>query len=110
MTLLQEGLPMVADDEPHASGYTIDELASASRLPSRTIRFYQAKGALMPPEIKGRIAYYGKAHLERLKLIGQLQDKRLRIDAIGNLVSSIDRGEVALAEWLGVQEQVQASW
>jgi DNA-binding transcriptional MerR regulator len=101
---------MTTPAESEAPEYTIDELASVARVPSRTIRFYQAKGALMPPEIKGRVAFYGKPHLERLKLIAQLQDKGLRIDAIGELVASIDRGEVALAEWLGVEQQVQASW
>ncbi len=101
--LVQEGV--VSPKE-----YTIDELAAAAQVPSRTIRFYQAKGALMGPEIKGRVAYYGDEHLERLKLIAQLQDRGLRIDAIQDLVVRIDRGEVALAEWLGVERQVQASW
>ncbi len=100
-------------DEPadtSANRYTIDELASATEVPSRTIRFYQAKGALMPPEIRGRVAYYGEAHVERLRLIAQLQDRGLRIDAIRDLVARIDRGEVALAEWLGVEREVQTSW
>src|SRR5215469_10785844 len=96
--------------EPEPGEYTIDDLASASRLPSRTIRFYQSRGALMSPEIRGRVAYYGTPHLERLKLIAQLQDRGLRIDAIRDLLSSIDRGEVDLAEWLGVEQQVQAPW
>jgi DNA-binding transcriptional MerR regulator len=89
---------------------TIDELAATSRVPSRTIRFYQSRGALMAPEIRGRVAYYGKPHVERLKLIAQLQDRGLRIDAIGDLMKRIDRGEVDLAEWLGVEEQMQAPW
>ena len=89
---------------------TIDQLAAASHVPSRTIRFYQSRGALMNPEIRGRVAYYGKQHVERLKLIAQLQDRGLRIDAIGDLMKRIDRGEVDLAEWLGVEEQVQAPW
>ena len=89
---------------------TIDELAAASRVPSRTIRFYQSRGALMTPEIRGRVAYYGKQHVERLKLIAQLQDRGLRIDAIGDLMKRIDRGEVDLAEWLGVEEQMQTPW
>ena len=93
-----------------ASELTIDQLASESRVPSRTIRFYQSRGALMNPEIRGRVAYYGKHHVERLKLIAQLQDRGLRIDAIGDLMKRIDRGEVDLAEWLGVEEQVQAPW
>jgi DNA-binding transcriptional MerR regulator len=90
--------------------YTIDELAALARLPSRTIRFYQSRGALMAPEIRGRVAYYGPAHIERLKLIAQLQDRGLRIDAIRDLLASIDRGELDLAEWLGVEQAVQSSW
>ncbi len=89
---------------------TIDELAAASRVPSRTIRFYQSRGALMAPEIKGRVAYYGKPHVERLKLIAQLSDRGLRIDAIGDLMKRIDRGEVDLAEWLGVEDEMQQPW
>lgn len=96
---------MAAEDE-----MTIDELAAASRVPSRTIRFYQSRGALMAPAIKGRVAYYGKPHVERLKLIAQLSDRGLRIDAIGDLMKKIDRGEVDLAEWLGVEEEMQAPW
>lgn len=91
-------------------GYTIDDLASATHVPSRTIRYYQSKGALMAPEIRGRVAFYGAAHVERLKLIAQLQDRGLRIDAIGDLMKRIDRGEVDLAEWLGVEEQMQTPW
>src|SRR5580704_4756038 len=99
-----------SDADGDAAAYTIDELAAATRVPSRTIRFYQSRGALMPPEIRGRVAHYGEAHVERLKLIAQLQDRGLRIDAIGDLLASIDRGEMDLAEWLGVEQQVQAPW
>jgi DNA-binding transcriptional MerR regulator len=101
---------MAASDAPNPGEFTIDQLASAGGVPSRTIRFYQSRGALMAPEIRGRVAYYNAAHLERLKLIAQLQDRGLRMDAIRDLVSSIDRGEVDLAEWLGVEQQMQASW
>ena len=90
--------------------HTIDEIASLSRVPSRTIRFYQSRGALMAPEIRGRVAYYGPKHLERLKLIAQLQDRGLSIDAIRDLLASIDKGETDLAEWLGVEQELQASW
>lgn len=105
-------LPM-ADAHAHeheTAGYTIDELAAKTRVPSRTIRFYQSKGALQAPEIRGRVAYYGGAHVERLELIARLQDRGLRIDAIGDLVKRIDRGELDLAEWLGVEAEMQAPW
>src|SRR5579864_6298655 len=103
--MIAVAMPAVIEEAP-PDGYTIDELAAAAKVPSRTIRFYQSRGALMPPEIRGRVAYYGGAHLERLKLIAQLQDRGLRIDAIRDLLTSIDRGEVDLAEWLGVEQQV----
>ena len=109
LTLAMPPTPTTADDSSE-NQLTIDELAAASRVPSRTIRFYQSRGALMNPEIRGRVAYYGKQHVERLKLIAQLQDRGLRIDAIGDLMKRIDRGEVDLAEWLGVEEQMQAPW
>jgi DNA-binding transcriptional MerR regulator len=89
---------------------TIDEIASASRVASRTIRFYQSRGALMAPEIRGRVAYYGEKHLERLKLIAQLQDRGISIDGIRDLLASIDKGETDLGEWLGVEQALQTSW
>ena len=94
----------------NTTGYTIDELAAKTKVPSRTIRFYQSKGALQAPEIRGRVAYYSDAHVERLELIAKLHDRGLRIDAIGDLVKRIDRGEVDLAEWLGVEAEMQTPW
>jgi DNA-binding transcriptional MerR regulator len=90
--------------------YTIDELAAAARVPSRTIRFYQSKGALPGPKIRGRVAYYGPEHVERLKLIGTLQDRGLSIRAIRDVLHQADRGELALNEWLGLEQQLQEPW
>ena len=120
MLLLTAGMPQPVDDPPASAGtgagtgadatMTIDELAAATGVPTRTVRFYQARGALMRPEIRGRVAFYGDAHVERLRLIAQLQDRGLRIDAIRDLVAGIDRGELDLAEWLGLEREVQAPW
>ena len=93
-----------------ATEYTIDELATATRVPSRTIRFYQSKGALPAPQIRGRVAYYGPEHIERLKLIGTLQDRGLRIRAIRDLLTQADKGELALNEWLGLEHELQEPW
>jgi DNA-binding transcriptional MerR regulator len=111
MTTLAMPSPITTTtDDASEHTLTIDELAASSQVPSRTIRFYQSRGALMTPQIRGRVAYYGKPHLERLKLIAQLQDRGLTIDAIGDLLKRIDRGEVDLAEWLGVEEQMHQPW
>ena len=96
--------------ETAATEYTIDELASASQVPSRTIRFYQSKGVLPRPELRGRVAYYGSSHVERLRLIASLQDRGLRIDAIRELCARIDKGELDVNEWLGLEAQLQAPW
>src|SRR5262245_47736942 len=90
--------------------YTIDELAAVARVPSRTIRFYQSTGALPRPRIRGRVAYYDGAHINRLKLIGKLQDRGLRIRAIRELLVRADRGELALNEWLGLEQQLSEPW
>lgn len=99
-----------ASDPEEPLGLTIDELAAHTRVPSRTIRFYQSAGALPKPEIRGRKAFYTEAHIERLALIGQLQDRGLRIRAIRDITARIDKGELALGEWLGLEQQLAEPW
>jgi DNA-binding transcriptional MerR regulator len=90
--------------------YTIDELALAAGLPSRTVRHYQSEGTLPPPRRTGRLAFYGPQHLERLRLIGRLQDRGLRLDAIRDALREVERGHLSLEAWLGLSEQVRAPW
>src|SRR5689334_22417430 len=89
------------------ANYTIDELAALTSVPSRTIRFYQAKGALPPPVRRGRVAYYDDSHAERLKLVAHLQDRGLSLRAIRDLFQHAEGGDVSVSEWLGVGEQLQ---
>jgi DNA-binding transcriptional MerR regulator len=90
--------------------YTIDELATATRVPSRTIRFYQSEGALQKPIIKGRVAFYGAAHVERLAQITELQDRGLQIKAIRDVLNRAESGEFSLQEWLGSHDQLSEPW
>lgn len=90
--------------------YTIDELTAHTRVPSRTIRYYQSKGVLPNPEVRGRKAFYGEAHVERLGQIAMLQDRGLQIKAIRDLMWRIDRGELVLDDWLGLEDRIQARW
>ena len=73
-------------DAPGPGEYTIDDLAVRTGVPSRTIRFYQARGVLPAPRKRGRVAYYDDSHAERLKIVGELQDKGLRLRAIRALI------------------------
>lgn len=97
-------------DEQEGGQYTIDEIASLSGVPSRTIRFYQSKGTLPAPQRRGRVAFYSDEHLERLKVIAELQDRGLRLDAIRDALQQIEKGGDSLQKWLGVSDNLQSPW
>ena len=96
-----------AADEPR---YTLDELARVSGLPARTIRHYQSEKLLPAPEREGRTARYRDAHLDRLGLIGRLQDRGLSLKAIRDVLRRVDKGKLDLEEWLGIGEQLERPW
>ena len=54
----------------------IDDLAKRAGVPTRTIRYYTQQGLLTPPSLRGRVGYYDDSHLDRLRLIKELQEKR----------------------------------
>jgi DNA-binding transcriptional MerR regulator len=107
-------LETVSESAPDASGecsaLTIDELSAKTGVPSRTIRFYQAKGALPPPEKRGRVAFYCQKHIERLKLVAQMQERGISLRAIRDLLDRLQNGEDSVNDWLGVEERLRASW
>lgn len=95
-----------SETPPGPGEYTIDDLAVRTGVPSRTIRFYQARGVLPAPRKRGRVAYYDDTHAERLKIVGELQDKGLRLRAIRDIVSRPTLDNNLIHEWLGVGEQL----
>ena len=98
--------PEPREAAPSADEYTIDELAARTGVPSRTIRFYQAKGLLPPPRKRGRVAMYDDTHAERLQVVAELQDKGLRLRAIRDITSREDLDSDAIHKWLGVGEKL----
>jgi DNA-binding transcriptional MerR regulator len=50
----------------------VEALAAAAGLGVDTIRFYQGRGLLPPPERRGRVAFYGEAHLRALRRVREL--------------------------------------
>jgi DNA-binding transcriptional MerR regulator len=100
----------VSEQEPvPASQYTIDQLAAKSGIPSRTIRFYQAKGVLPAPRRHGRVAFYDDSHLERLKVVSELQDKGLRLRAIRDFILTPESNSESVQQWLGLGQQIDRS-
>ena len=66
---------------------TIGELASASSVPPRTIRFYETKGLLPPPKRSpSRYRLYGSDDLKRLTLIRRARSLGFSLTEVRNLV------------------------
>ena len=90
--------------------YSIDELAAATGVPSRTVRHYQTERVLPPPTRTGRTAVYGQEHLERLRLIAHLQARGLSLRAIRDALAEVERGGLSLEDWLGLSDQLRRPW
>lgn len=66
---------------------TLAELADATGIAPRTIRFYSSRGLLDGPAKAGRGAVYTGAHLERLEKIKALQAQGRHLSEIAPLVA-----------------------
>ncbi len=65
---------------------TIDQLAQNTGLTVRNVRSYQSRGLIPPPEVQGRIGYYGGEHLARLQLIREMQAQGFNLTAIAHVL------------------------
>lgn len=91
---------------------SLEELAELSGVPPRTIRFYQAEKLLQKPDRDrkdARLARYGPHHVERLRLVGELRDRGLKLPAIRNLLQEGD-ASTRVADWLGLDETLRGSF
>jgi DNA-binding transcriptional MerR regulator len=74
--------------------WRVEDLARKGDVSVDTIRFYQKRRLLPPPEREGRVAWYGTEHLERLARIRELRGRGLTLALIGRIV----RGELDPAD------------
>jgi DNA-binding transcriptional MerR regulator len=74
--------------------YRVEQLALACDVSVDTVRYYQARGLLPPPEREGRVGWYGPEHAERIAQIRSLQRKGLTLAAIRRVVT----GELGAAD------------
>ena len=91
------------------SEYTLAELATASGVSERTIRYYQAEKLIAKPSKSGRDRTYSDDHLERLGLIIELRDRGLTLHTIRELVTNANPART-VATWLGVDATLSAPW
>jgi DNA-binding transcriptional MerR regulator len=74
---------------------TVGQLADAAGMTVRNVRNHQSRGLLPPPDIEARTGYYGEQHLERLRLIQEMQADGYNLEAIRRLLSGLDLRRVA---------------
>lgn len=67
--------------------YSLEELASLTELPRRTVRYYIQEGLVPGPHGAGRGAYYATEHLERLLQIRKWQQAGLSLERIKELLA-----------------------
>jgi DNA-binding transcriptional MerR regulator len=71
----------------------IDELAQRAGVPTRTIRYYTQQGLIPSPTLRGRVGFYDETHVDRLRLIKELQEKRfLPLSVIRSIVRHFESG------------------
>jgi DNA-binding transcriptional MerR regulator len=69
---------------------TVEQLAYETGMSVRNIRNHQSRGLLPPPEVRARTGYYGPEHVERLRLIQELQADGFKLSAIQRLLGRED--------------------
>jgi DNA-binding transcriptional MerR regulator len=74
--------------------YSLTELTDAAGVSVRTVRYYVAEGLLPPPVSAGPKSHYTRAHLDRLRLIGQLKASYLPLREIRRHLTQLDDEEV----------------
>ncbi len=88
----------------------IVELAQRSGVTVRNIRFYHQLGILPRPAMRGRVGWYGPAHVERLELIRRLADRGYSLAAVADMIEhqvpviladEVDRSDPATSAWDG---------
>lgn len=78
--------------------YRVDELAELAGISIDLLRSYQSRGLLPAPDHEGRVAWYDKRHLDRLRRIRELKAKGWSIRTIGEALNDRDRGLRGIVE------------
>ncbi|MEE9280240.1 MAG: MerR family transcriptional regulator [Myxococcota bacterium] len=82
--------------------YRVEEIARRAGISVDTVRFYQARGLLAPPERRGRVAIYSEDHLSRLRRIRALNREGLTLEGVRKLLEQP-------AEWAGAGGSLRES-
>lgn len=89
-------------------GVTLDELARLSAMTARNVRAHQERGLMPPPQVRGRVGYYAQDHLDRLRMIAELQAEGLSLAAVQRAMADVPAGRAGQA--LAVRRNLLDGW
>ncbi|MFN2465238.1 MAG: MerR family transcriptional regulator [Candidatus Dormibacteria bacterium] len=95
-------------DAAETGEFTIDNLAQASGVTVRNIRAHQSRGLLPPPEVRGRTGFYTREHLDRLRLIAEMQTDGFNLNSIKRILDNLPAGSAG--QVLGFEQAIRQPW
>jgi DNA-binding transcriptional MerR regulator len=76
----------------------VEQLAAVCDVSVDTVRYYQSRGLLPPPDREGRLAWYGTEHARRIREIRALRGTGLTLAAIRRVLDGdLGRADAGLA-------------
>ncbi len=96
---LTSGRAREARDEPTTrspSEFGIEELSRRTGITVRSLRSYQSRKLLPPPEVRGRTGFYDQRHVARIELLKDLQSEGFTLDAIASMLDATGRSDADL--------------
>ncbi|MFD9814548.1 MerR family transcriptional regulator [Streptomyces sp. NPDC059080] len=97
------------NDQHKQREYRMAELAAEAGITVRTLRFYRERKLIPPPRREGRIAWYNKHHLARLRSIAALLERGHTLGGITELLAAFESGR-DVGELLGLGATFVTPW
>jgi DNA-binding transcriptional MerR regulator len=91
-------------DETPAADFQIEELSRRTGMTVRSLRSYQSRRLLPPPEVRGRTGYYDERHVSRIELIKELQSEGFKLDSLARM---LDEGALSDGDLLRFTRSVR---
>lgn len=83
-------------DQGGEPGFVIEELSRRTGITVRSLRSYQSRKLLPPPDVRGRTGYYDERHIARIQLIQDLQSEGFKLHSIARMLDEGGRSDADL--------------
>jgi DNA-binding transcriptional MerR regulator len=87
--------------------YRVDQLAELAGISVELVRSYQSRGLLPPPTHEGRVAWYERRHLDRLRRIREMKAKGWSMRSIAETLNQVGPGLQATVEAATIGDEEQ---